>query len=323
MGYGYASFLLGLANSSSIMNQSDPQYRKDAWSMYIQDTWKVTRKLTLDYGLRWDYMTSLRELWYRVAAFDPTRPNPAAGNLPGATSYEGYGQGRCNCTFAPKYPYAIGPRLGVAYQVNSKTVLRAGIGISYSRTADFSWLGASSGVGYNTLNFDSPSYGDPAVTFNNGMRYDINELYAASYSPGIRPRPGQIDSPEGLVDRNAGRPPRIAQWSIGLQREVMRDLVVEGSYVGNRGVWFQANGLVALNALSEERIKSFGLDIHNAADRSLLTSRLDSPLAASRGFNKAPYTGYPMSTTVAQTLRSVPAVRQPQHALFAPGQELV
>jgi len=62
IGYGYASFLLGVPNTTSINNQSDPQVRK--WSMagYLQDTWKITRKLTLDYGLRYDRQTGWREV---------------------------------------------------------------------------------------------------------------------------------------------------------------------------------------------------------------------------------------------------------------------
>jgi hypothetical protein len=138
------------------------------------------------------------------------------------------------------------------------------------------------------------------------MRYNAGELYASSFDPGLRPRPGQIDSPPGLVDANAGRPPRIAQWSIGLQREITRDLVVEASYVGNRGAWFEANSLVDLNALTPQRLGAYGLNIANAADRQLLIARLDSPLAASRGFNRAPYPGYSMANTVAQSLRPFP-----------------
>jgi hypothetical protein len=86
----------------------------------------------------------------------------------------------------------------------------------------------------------------------------------------------------------------------------LKDLVVEANYVGNRGVWFESSSLIDLNAISIERLKSFGLDINNAADRTLLTSRLNSSTAASRGFNKAPYAGFPMTSTVAQSLRPYP-----------------
>jgi hypothetical protein len=306
IGFAYASFLLGRASSASVSNASDPQYRKEAWSIFVQDTWRVSSKLTLDYGLRWDYIPAMHELFDRVSGFDPGVRNPAAGNLLGGTAYEGWGPGRINGRFAQTYPFALGPRIGAAYRIDKKTVLRVGGGITYSRTADFNYMGPSIGVGYNTLNFSSSSYGDPAVTLSTGMVYNLADLYQSNFDPGLRPRAGQIESPPSLTDRNGGRPPRLIQWSIGVQREIMKDLVVEANYVGNRGAWFEADSLIDLNAISIERLKSFGLDINNATDRTLLTSRLDSATAANRGFNKAPYTGFPMSSTVAQSLRPYP-----------------
>src|SRR5207249_6268831 len=100
------------------------------------------------------------------------------------------------------------------------------------------------------------------------------------------------------MDRNAGRPARQYQWSIGFQREIMRDMVVEASYVANRGVWWQAPALLNLNAISLDRLKAFGLDINNVNDRNLLTAQLGSTLAASRGFNKPAYPGFPLGQTV-------------------------
>lgn len=83
------------------------------------------------------------------------------------------------------------------------------------------------------------------------------------------------------------------------------NLAVEAAFVGNRGVWEEANALNNLNALTPQRIASFGLNVTNAADNTLLNSRLDSALAQSRGF-KAPYAGFPLSATVAQSLRLFP-----------------
>jgi hypothetical protein len=81
---------------------------------------------------------------------------------------------------------------------------------------------------------------------------------------------------------------------------------VEASYVGNRGAWWEANDLINVNALTPERIAAFGLDVNNADDRKLLTSPLNSTLAAQRGFNKPPYADFPMTSTVAQSLRPFP-----------------
>jgi hypothetical protein len=299
-GFPYASFLLGLIADGNSGVASDPRLGKSAWSAYAQDTWKVTRRFTLDYGLRWDYQEYFKDPHGRVASFSPTTPNPSAGGLLGAVIYEGSGPGQCNCDFAEVYPYAFGPRLGAAYQITPKTVLRMGFGISYGQTANenqASWKVGSSNPYY------SPTYGNPAGLLRNGM---------PTPSPwpvldaGLYPKPGTLSAPPVAIDGNAGRPPRQFQWSIGIQHEILRDLVVEISYVGNRGAWWEANDLINVNALSAERIESFGLDVNDADDRKLLTSPLNSALAAQRGFNTPPYEGFPMSSTVAQSLRPFP-----------------
>lgn len=306
IGHGYASFLLGGPNTGTISNFQDPHYRKSSWSMFLQDSWKVTRKLTLDYGVRWDYQSAIREVWDRTSGFDPSRPNPSAGGRLGASVYEGFGPGRCDCLLTKTYPYALGPRVGAAYQIDTKTVLRGGVGVSYGQTANFNYLGTTVGTGYNTLNITSNSFGDPALNMRDGLTYDQALLYSASLNPGIRPTPGQIDSPSGWIDPNGGRPSRILQWSVGLQREITKDLVVEANYVANRGAWFQANGLIDLNAVTPQALSRYGLSTANAADRSLLIARLDSTIAAQRGFNGQVYSGYATGNTVAQSLRPFP-----------------
>ncbi len=307
VGFPYASFLLGMVNSASVSNPSDPQFRRKSLGFFVQDTWKVTRKLTLDYGLRYDWQPAPWELHDRIAMFSPTVPNPSAGGLLGGTLYAGSGPGRCNCDITKTYPYALGPRVGVAYQIDPKTVFRAGLAVSYGQATQFNYIGGgqSLGMGFNSLSFGTPAYGEAAVNLQNGLVYNVSDLLAASYNPGIRPSTGQTNSPPSNVDRNAGRPPRIANWNIGFQREITKDLSVEAAYVGNRGVWFKANSLVDYNAIPEDRLRANGLDIHNAADQKLLTSRMDSPAVIARGF-KAPYTGFPMSATLAQALRPYP-----------------
>jgi len=307
VGLPYASFLMGLVNTASISNPVDPQTRKPSWSLFAQDNWKITRKLTLDYGLRWDYQGYGDEIHHRVSEFSPITPNPAAGGLPGATIYEGNGPGTCNCTFTKPYPYAIGPRIGIAYQFLPKTVLRAGWGVTYAETnqgqsSALSTLGAG---GWNTLSFSSPAYGAPALILSNGLNYSLADLYNVTYNPGIRPSPGQINSPPNLIDRNAGRPARLSQWNISLQREITKDMVLEAAYVGNRGVWFESDAMINLNANTPGRLAAFGLDINNPTDQKLLTSPLNSPQVQALGF-KPPYPGFPATATLAQALRPYP-----------------
>src|SRR6202040_2950838 len=109
---------------------------KQEWGAYVQDNWKVTRKLTLEYGLRYDFPTYQKEQYGRFGNFSATTPNPSAGGHPGAVIYEGSLPGRCNCSFAHNYPWAFGPRLAGAYQIDSKTVVRGGGGLIYNGTAN-------------------------------------------------------------------------------------------------------------------------------------------------------------------------------------------
>jgi len=309
VGHPFASFLLGLADNASIANRADPQYRRATWGFFAQDTWKVTRKLTLDIGVRYDIQNPARELHNRTSMFAPTLANPKAGGLLGATIYEGEGAGRCGCTFAKTYPWAIGPRLGVAYQIDDKTVLRVGWGISYAQLTGFNYIGGgnSQGMGFNSIPLSRPAFGEPALLLRNGLagRYSSAELFGATYDPGLRVTAGSLNSATAHVDRNGGRPPRQNVWNISLQREMMKDLVVEAAYVGNRGVWFRGDGLLDYNGLTAERIAAYGLNINDATDRTLLTSRIDSAQVAARGF-RLPYVGFPGSQTLAQALRPFP-----------------
>lgn len=307
VGFNYASFLLGNANTATVSNPQDPQYRRPTLGFFAQDTWRIGRKLTLDYGIRYDYQPASDELHQRTAMFDPEGRNPSAGNLPGATRFAGFGPGRCNCSITNTYPYAFGPRLGMAYQFAPKWVARAGFGVSYAQVANFAYIGGgnSLGMGFNTIAFSNPSFAEPGVSLRNGLNYNVNELTFASYDPGIRPSPGQINSPPALVDPNSGRPPRMASWNLSLQRELGSSIVVEAAYVGNRGAWFRADGLNDYNGLTPERISAFGLNIGSAADRTLLTSRIDNAAVIARGFRK-PYDSFPNSGTLAQALRPFP-----------------
>jgi hypothetical protein len=320
VGFPYASFLLGLANNATVNAPQDPQWRNSRWGLFIQDTWKISRKLTLDYGLRWDLLDQGHEIWNRNSMFGPAVPNPSAGGLPGAVIYEGYGNGRCNCKFIPRYPYALGPRLGFAYQLDPKTVIRGGWGVVYANLATYSYFTNSAilGVGIEQLSFTAPAFGDPGVVLRNGLIYNNADLYKVTLDPGVRPTPGSVNSPNYYLDPNAGRPGRIHQWNINVQREIARNLVVEAAYVGNRGAWLTAaTGLVSLNAISDERLRAFGLSRTNPADQQLLTSRIDSPVASARGF-KPPYAGFPGAQTVAQSIRPYPQFSSGLSPMWAP-----
>ncbi len=308
VGLPYASFLMGRVNTASVSYGPDPNWQRPAVSVFLQDTWRIKSALTLDYGLRWDRQAYGFEQHDRRSMFSPTTPNPAADGLLGATIYEGEGAGTCNCRFVKTYPYSFGPRLGFSYQLNPKTVLRGGWGITYAQTGNGQSDGGGTlgAGGWNTFNFQSAAFGEPGASLTTGLIYNKADLMKVNNNVGIRPTPGQIDVPSAMIHPDSGKMPKLNQWSISVQREITKDFVVDVAYVGNRGDGFTANQLTNLNAISEERLRAAGLDINNTNDQALLRARLDSTLSAQRGFNKAPYASYSLANTVAQSLRPYP-----------------
>ena len=296
IGFPYASFLLGQVNNGEIGVESHFHIGKHSLAFYAQDSWKVTRKLTIDYGLRYDYQTYLRSDG-RLPSFGYNTPNPSYGNLPGAVIFERNGKP----DFASNYPYAFGPRLGLAYQFTPKTVLRGGIGVSYSQTAYLEMW---------TLRFGSDIRFGPATTF--GAPYSL-----LKDGPPVTPvwpnyDPGQAPVSPGAnfmtsIDRHAGYPPRQLMWSIGIQRELSKDMSLEVSYVGNRGVWWNSPGVLTdPNRVTPDILSQHNMSIGNEDDGFLLISDFDSvsPEVKAAHNLTPPYAGF--HGTVSQALRPYP-----------------
>ncbi|MFM2125804.1 MAG: hypothetical protein RL328_2255, partial [Acidobacteriota bacterium] len=306
-GFEFASFLLGGMSSNAIVAPANLSVSKTQLAFFAQDTWKVTRKLTLDYGLRWDYGTYAREQYGRNASVGLAVANPSASGRLGGRQFEQ----TCQCNFATNYKPAFGPRLGVSYQINSKTVLRGGFGIVYNATStasgDFSNTATS-----NTLPALS---GQTTGLFRDGLPASVSASWP-SFNPGIGQGLGSVIAMPNLLDQNAGRPARLMQWNISLQREINRNLVVDASYVGNRGAWWNsgtASNLNTVNALSLATLQKYGFtDFTSTTESALLTTSVAglttaqrSTLAA-RGINGIPYTSFPTSQTVRQSLLDYP-----------------
>ncbi len=301
-GFSYGSFLLGRSTSFGIGAPVAYKYGRQQYGIFIQDTWKVTRKFTLDYGLRYDWGGYPRETYGRIASFDPKLANPSAGGHPGGVTYEA----TCNCRLAKNYPWGFGPRVGFAYQINPKTVLRGGFGLVYNVTTV---------PGSNPLSYqfgDTPAFGQAQnFTLGDGIPSAFNPVFP-NLSPGALPAlPGTVGASPGYIDPNLGRPARQAQWSIGFQREINRNLVVEASYVANRGAWWSAGALTPVNVLSAADLSRYGFAIGNLPDASTLNTQVRqltttqrSTLAA-RGIN-LPYSNFPGTQNVFQSLLPFP-----------------
>ncbi len=297
-GHPYASFLLGLFHKGEIGQPNRFHLGKQAWAFFAQDSWKVTPKLTLDYGLRWDYQTALQETYGRMPTWDADTRNPSFGNLLGADKFEK--------SITHTYPHAWGPRLGLAYQFMPKTVLRAGIGISYGQTGALEmWnLRMGSFVRYGP----NPTWGNAIGLLKNGPNVNGTPVVPVwpNRDPGQAPAAANSDVMPWINDQ-AGRPPRQIQWSFGVQRELGRDLSLDVAYVGNRGAWWNSNGAISdPNRVTPAILAAHNFDLTKAADRALLLQPLSGVSAADMTAHKLalPFTGF--SGAVNQSIRPFP-----------------
>ncbi len=319
-GFGYASFLLGdygPAGLTTYATSQSPQvnYRlgKYQFAAFLQDSWKVNRKVTMDYGVRWDLASQPKETYGRLGEFDPAAPNANAGGHPGATRFAS----TCNCNFYPSaYPFAIGPRIGAAYQMNPKTVFRGGWGVVYQFATDLgagslvTSTGTNAPVGINAfVNTQSPGF--------------IAQPTWPNTNPNVYPTLGTVSGAPTYPDRNYTRPPRINQWSVGFQREVSRNLVFEASYVANRAIWLTGGPGNSLNQLSPAQYAQVGLypypgtgpaGTNNYADFQLLSQAISSTAVEQRlakvgvpnGGLLLPYAGFPTSTSLKSAMYPFP-----------------
>jgi hypothetical protein len=311
-GFNYASFMLGFPDQLQLSPLNSTKLGNHYLGFYAQDSWKVTRKLTLDLGLRYDFQTYLKEQYGRMQEVSWSTPNPTVGGLLGTGIYEGSNPGQCNCAFSHNYKYAFGPRVGAAYQINPKTVLRVGAGVMYGTTQ--TPQGLSYGVAdYYTYN----AFGYGLTPLPNGLQggNPAPNLVFPDFTPGKYPIASGGLLPPGnpnIYFAPEARPARILQWSLGVQRELQKDILVEATYVGNREVWGAAPFLdqISSNSLSTSILAHYGLSLSNPSDLALLTSLIGSPQAAARGFFPA-YPGMPPTQTVAQNLRPAPQFTAP------------
>ncbi|MGH9591375.1 MAG: carboxypeptidase regulatory-like domain-containing protein [Terracidiphilus sp.] len=248
-GLAYASFLVGEIDKGSFTQylQSELGTRFRAISPYFQDDWKVTPRLTLNLGLRYDFFPTLHEVHNAQSFFDPKLANPITG-IDGALAYAGSGAGTINAATPVKNYYKNwGPRVGLAYELGSKTVVRASYGVMFTHgdavgggETSLGNLGFSASPAFSSNQLLStfpltgssnavPSY-TPASGVASGPAYGTG-YYGTSGSYSSSPQSGAnyFDPYYG------GRAPEFLNWSFGLQRQLMNAMTLSVSYVGSEG----------------------------------------------------------------------------------------
>jgi hypothetical protein len=159
-GYSYASYMIGAVNGSSVTLQPFGLVggRFKPFALYFQDDYKVTPTLTLNLGLRWDWMPSYTEVLNRWSFLNPNIANPITGN-PGALQFAGNNGGTgvsCGCnTPVNNYFKNVGPRLGFAWAADDKTVFRGGWGVLFSHAGGTGGAGGA-GTGTGQTGFSTP-----------------------------------------------------------------------------------------------------------------------------------------------------------------------
>lgn len=293
-GNSFASFLLGWATDGGI---DTIRYIGQQWQYYagfVQDDWRIKRNLTLFYGLRWETTLPPVELNDRWSDFSPNTPNPGAGNIPGALIYAGTGDGRQGTrSLANTWYGGFGPRIGIAWSVNDRTVIRANYARSYSAVT--TTTGSTHQKGFTqTVGFGNSSNGvSPSFLFKDGVPpYPVPPFISPSFQNGA-------DMP-WWQGKEATRLPEQNNLSFSIQRQLSPTMVLETSYNGVIGSHLQA-GLLNYNQVPFSALQKYGATV--------LNSKIDSEAAAAAGIT-APFSNFltlfGSRATVAQALRPFP-----------------
>lgn len=270
-GYSYASFLLGAVNSSStsVPLFTETGGRFHPWSPYVQDDWKIRSNLTLNLGLRWDYLPPYHEVQDRWAFFNPNATNPITGSA-GELEYAGNRGSDISCqcrTPVQTYWKNFGPRLGLEWGMDSKTVLRLGYAIAYSRAGGVGGragdstgtgqdgfgssiilpnavnTGAGAGPSYYFNNSDAFTTAGAANTNFGGPGYAIPAPVSPS-TAGLVTGIGNYYNGKSYVTAGgapayadpylSGRAPEFAFYNLAMQRSITPTLAVTAGYSGGQ-----------------------------------------------------------------------------------------
>jgi len=225
--YNLADFIFGVPAGIKLGNNFVSNMRQHVTSLYFQDDWRMTPKLTLNLGLRYEFATPVWERDNHYANFDPTT-NTMAFAKPGDLF---------NRSLAHPDRKDFGPRIGAAYSVEAKTVVRAGYGISYTffnRPGSAQEALNSPFANFAVLNQTMPQGGPAPATFLTTLNsFSTGIADAANFNPANF---NVVYAPPDA------RWPYIQNWFFSVQREISKTTVVEIAYNGNHALRLQILG---------------------------------------------------------------------------------
>src|SRR5215475_1893890 len=224
--FNVADFMFGARDSYTMNSYGLFQYRQQMYFGYVQDDVKVTRNLTLNLGLRYEFATPQYDADNKMSNFDP-----ATKSLILAKSGSLYDRSLVNPDTND-----FGPRFGFAYSITPKTVIRGGYGISYEH---FNRSGRE-----NLLAYNGPYVVNAAVNQTPSQPLCTGEQFNRCFRTTMMGYPADFTAPSNFDTSVANihyipkdtRSTYVQSWHLSIQRALARDLVLDVGYVGNRGV---------------------------------------------------------------------------------------
>ena len=286
-GFAFASYMMGAvagsnsgvgsAPSLALYPLSETGGRYHTFAPYVSDNYKVTQKLTLELGLRWDYLPPFHEVKDRWTFLNPNLINPLTGT-PGMLQFAGnYGGAGVSCqcrTPVQTYWKNFGPRVGFAYSINQKIVIRGGFAAVYSQAGGVGGRGGNaSGTGTTGFNMTatgptesgSGAGAGPSYWLNNSSTFTTlgianTSLFGPGFTYPSAPTPsvaaqtlntgfyvsgGKMVSAGSVAYADpyfSGRAPEIVLYNFGIERSLTPDLTLAVNYAGNESHFIVNSG---------------------------------------------------------------------------------
>ncbi|MBM3767213.1 MAG: TonB-dependent receptor, partial [Acidobacteria bacterium] len=253
-GHSFASFLLGTYNTASRNEvSSNFGHRWRTLDFYYQDDWKVSKKLTLNLGMRWGIVGGLIEVAGRMSGLDLSKPNPAAANRPGILAFVDDQNRR---GFQNTYWAQLSPKFGFAYAMTNKLVMRGGYGIN-NTPAISNGFGFGGTLGYATNILVNPS--THTYRFAEDVGGVLHQPFP-SLTTTLPNKSATLANNQGIdyYPLDGNRLPYVQNWNLGFQYQLPASTVVEINYVGNKGTRLIAKGFSQPNNLPFAITQQYG-----------------------------------------------------------------
>jgi hypothetical protein len=295
-GYSFASYLLGLVDSASLVSPVGFTSEHRDYSAFFGDDFKVSPKLTLNFGLRWEYQPPVQERLNRMASWSPTAIDPLSG-LAGAFAFAGNCSACTGKNYFGVHDYrGFLPRIGFAWHPFENWTVRAAYGIfmvpdllGMQGVSQFAWQGTY-------------SLGTAATNPWQGIFNWDNGFPLSSYvAPVMNPSYGDTTS-VNMEDPRYGIIPYTQNWNLNIQRRLPKDMMLEVGYVADKGSLLYTGGpytaAARINQVPASVLTQYG---------SVLNNPVTTPAQAAQYGIKYPYPGF--GGTVASALRPYPQLR--------------